>query len=1062
MKLRPITSAVLLSLSLLAASAAQADGERRSYIIQLADKPVATYTGDVAGLQATKPAAGQRLNVDAAAVQAYIGYLDAKKADVMSTISGAPITNEYSVVFNGFSAMLTDDEVRALKKNSAVQAITADSILQLDTSYTPGFLGLDAPGGLWSKLGGQGAAGEDMIIGIVDSGIWPEHASFADRVDSATGTPSHTGDQQVYGAPPANWKGACDEGEGFAATNCNNKLIGARYFKTPTQTLHWTEFSSARDSVAGTEGSGGHGTHVASTAGGNANSPALTNGVSLGKISGVAPRARIAAYKVCWTSAAGSNGCATSNSVAAIEQAVKDGVNVINFSIGPNAGGGTFSEATEQAFLGASSAGVFVATSAGNGGPGATRVTPTAHLSPWLTSVGNATHNRLYAGDVVLGDGVVLTGASGNAKNEPTQLIRARDAAMPGIDPNNVSLNRCFGKADGAATPVYLDPAKVAGKILVCDRGDNVLVNKSANGKNAGAVGVIIANVAGGANTIINQAHTVSTVHLAQADGDKLKAYMAANPSASASMGNLRGILDPTVNAPMMSASSSRGPNVANANILKPDVAAPGSDILAAVTADLTRDQRDAVAAGGVSPKSDFAFYSGTSMASPHVAGIAALLKQRHPDWTPAMIKSAMMTTAFDVFGDTQNGIVGWDSSARFNGNLPWGQGAGHVSPTKADDPGLVYDAGLPDYIRFMCGAAVLNPSSAACASFGAIPAYDLNLASLTAADVLGVQTLKRTVTNVGATAATYTPTATLNGFNVVVEPASLTLNPGDKADFTVKLTRTTAPFNTWVYGRLTWNDGAGHVVRSPLTARASSLVTVAQVSSEAVTGSKFVTVGTGFGGSMTVAKAGLIPATRDAQTVLQAPNLASAATTAACAAGGGTGVNAHNFTVPAGTQLARFALFDEETSGNGASDLDLQLMRQNPSTNAWASVTTSGNMTSNENIQLANPAAGNYRVCVIGYAPKNGADSYKLSSWIVTPASAGGNFKVTAPGRVVAGGTATVGMSWSDLAVGTRHMGVVTYKSGTTTVGTTVVEVDTTDPLPMFLNARPEPIHAL
>jgi len=1058
MKLRPITAAVLLSISVLAAGVAQAQSERRSYIVQLADKPVATYAGEVSGLAATKPAPGQRLNVDASEVQAYINYLDTKKSDVLSTIAGAEVTNEFSVVFNGFSAMLTDDEVRALKKNSKVVAITADSILQLDTSYTPGFLGLDGPNGLWAKLGGQGAAGEDMIIGIVDSGIWPEHASFADRVDSATGAPSHNGDQQVYSAPPSSWKGSCDEGEGFSSANCNNKLIGARYFKQASQTLHWTEFASARDSVAGPEGKGGHGTHVASTAAGNAGAPAVTNGLSLGKVSGMAPRARIAAYKVCWTSTAGTNGCATSNSVAAIEAAVKDGVNVINFSIGPNAGGGTFSEATEQAFLGAAAAGVFVATSAGNGGPGATNVTPTAHLSPWLTSVGNATHNRLYVGDVTLGNGMVLTGASGNAKNGQTQLILARDAAMPGIDPNNINLNRCFGKADGTATPVYLDPAKVAGKILVCDRGDNVLVNKSANARNAGAVGVIIANAEGTANTIINQAHTLSTVHLARVDADKLKAYMAGTASATAAMGNLRGVLDPTVNAPVMSATSSRGPNVANANILKPDVSAPGSDILAAVTADLTREQRDAVAAGSPSPTSDFAFYSGTSMASPHIAGIAALLKQRHPNWTPAMIKSAMMTTAMDVFGDTQNGAQAWDPTARFNGNLPWGQGAGFVRPTTADDPGLVYDAGLPDYIRFMCGISVLNPSSASCTANGTIQPWDLNLASLTAANVLGVQTFKRSVTNVGNASATYTPTVTLNGFSAVVQPSSLTLAPGQKADFTVSLTRTTAPFNTWVYGKLVWNDGAGHVVRSPLTVRATAMVTAASVTSEATSGSKFLTVGTGFGGAMSVAKAGLIPATQETQTALQAPSVTSAATTAACAAGGGTGVNAHNFTIAAGTQLARFALFDSETSGKGGSDLDLLLMRANAN-GVYSTVASSGNGTSNENIQLLNPAAANYRLCVIGYEPKDGADTYKLSSWIVTPTSTGGSFKVSAPSTVTAGGTATVGMAWSGLPVGKRHMGVVTFKSGATVIGTTVVEVDTTDPLPLFQNARPAPL---
>jgi subtilisin family serine protease len=371
--------------------------------------------------------------------------------------------------------------------------------------------------------------------------------------------------------------------------------------------------------------------------------------------------------------------------VAAIEQAVKDGVNVINFSIGPNAGGGAFNEPTEVAFLGAAAAGVFVAASAGNSGPA---TAPVAHISPWLTTVGNSTHNRTYAGDVALGNGVTVTGASGNANTPSAPLILAKDAGLAGVDPASASLNLCFGPADNTAA--LLDPAKVTGKILVCDRGSNVLVNKSANGKTAGAVGVIIANTPTSAQTTLNQAHSISTVHISSTAGQKVKDYYASTPGATAALNNLRGIVDPNIVAPQMNSSSSRGPNVANANIMKPDVTAPGTDILAAVSADLTKAQRDAVAGGAPAPSKDFAFYTGTSMASPHVAGIAALLKQRHPDWSPAMIKSALMTTAYDTFNDGQNGAVPWDSTARTTGTLPWGQGAGHVAPSVAVDPGLV------------------------------------------------------------------------------------------------------------------------------------------------------------------------------------------------------------------------------------------------------------------------------------------------------------------------------------------------------------------------------------
>ncbi|PMQ17213.1 S8 family peptidase [Janthinobacterium sp. AD80] len=1045
MKLRPVSLAILLLAASLAQSA-QAQ-ERRSYIVQLADKPAASYTGQVAGLPATKPAPGARIDVGAADVQAYLSYLDTRQAAVAGTVSAAEITHQYNVVFNGFSALLTDEEVRALKKNSGVLSISADSILQLDTSYTPSFLGLDKPGGIWEQLGGKTHAGEDVIIGIVDSGIWPENTAFADRLDE-NGVPSHSGNNVVYGAPPASWQGSCQTGEGFSADNCNNKLIGARYYRASSAALHWTEFRSPRDSVAGLTGHGGHGTHTASTAGGNNGAQATSNGVSLGKASGMAPRARIAAYKVCWTAAStGRNGCATADSVAAIDQAVKDGVNVINFSIGPNAGGGAFDEATEQAFLGAANAGVFVATSGGNSGPSTPAPdvpAPVSHISPWLATVANSTHNRLYAGNVILSNGSKLEGASSNANTPALPLIRSRDAGLAGVSPTDVNLLRCYGAAD--VTQAYLDPAKVAGKVLVCDRGGNVLVNKSANAKTAGAAGVIIANVAGGANTIINQAHVLSTVHLAQAQGDALKAFMAANPDGTAALGDIHTIADTTVQAPIVSDRSSRGPNVANANILKPDLSAPGTNVLAGVTADLTQAERDAVAAGGLAPAAEWAFYSGTSMASPHVAGVAALLHQQHPDWSPAAIKSALMTTAFNTYPDGLNGSVSWDATAKNSGQLPWGQGAGHIAPNSAADPGLVYDLSELDYSRFLCGLNIRTQYSSNCAVTGSIAAYNLNLPSLTAANVLGTQTLTRTVTNVGSGSAVYTASASLPGYTVAVTPASLNLAPGAKAQFQVKLTRTTAPLDTWVYGALSWTDGT-HTVRSPLTARGSILVSTPLVKSEAATGSKVVTLGTGFAGPLVGVKSGLIEAVRDSRTIGQANNSTASAS---CKAGGAPGVNVHNVVVPAGTLAARFATYDAETTGGAQTDMDMEVYNA-----ANVLVGSSGNQSSNEQVELRLPAAGTYKVCVIGYAPQNGQANYTLSSWVLAPGLSNGGFKALMPGTAFMGGTASVSLGWSNLAEGKRHLGAVGYQIAGVIQGVTVVEVNTDDPVPLAQDAR-------
>jgi hypothetical protein len=245
------------------------------------------------------------------------------------------------------------------------------------------------------------------------------------------------------------------------------------------------------------------------------------------------------------------------------------------------------------------------------------------------------------------------------------------------------------------------------------------------------------------------------------------------------------------------------------------------------------------------------------------------------------------------------------------------------------------------------------------------------------------------------------------------------------------------------VYGKLTWSDGT-HTVRSPLTARASTIAVPATVQSEATSGTKVITIGTGFAGAMTTAKSGLIPATEFNSTVVTATNTANSV----CTGGGGTGVNVHTVTIPAGTTTARFALYDSDTSGNGNSDLDLVVAR------GTTVVGTSGGQTANEMVTLANPPAGDYKVCVVGYDPVGGSATYKLSTWVLTPTATGGNFKAVAPSQVALGGTASVAISWSGLATGKRHLGSVSFATGGATVGTTLVEVDTTDPIPLFQNA--------
>jgi hypothetical protein len=378
---RRLTLLLMAAMPLLGAfDMAHADDVRRPYIVQLAGQPVAAYSGNVNGLRATKVAPGQRLDLASGAARQYRSYLSTQQEQAKALLPAAAVTRQFQVVFNGFAARLTDAEVRALKASGQAVSITPDQRQHVVTNYTPTFLGLDQPGGLWEQLGGKARAGEDVIVGVIDTGIWPENLSYADRVDGA-GQPTfdHSG-TLAYGPPPARWKGVCQTGEGFTAASCNNKLIGARYFddgfRAGGSTIHWSEFRSPRDSLGSPAGDGGHGTHTSSTAAGNGNVPAQAgNGDLLGKRSGIAPRARLAMYKICWSYNEGfpsttgvANTCYNSDSLAAIEAAVTDGVDVLNYSI---SGGGSPLDPVEQAFRHAVEAGVFVAP------PAATPARPT-------------------------------------------------------------------------------------------------------------------------------------------------------------------------------------------------------------------------------------------------------------------------------------------------------------------------------------------------------------------------------------------------------------------------------------------------------------------------------------------------------------------------------------------------------------------------------------------------------------------------------------------------------------------------------------------------------------
>ena len=764
--------------------------ETQWYLVLMALEPVAT--ADVQSKAKKAPGLGNKVTPSDPAVKQYADNLRQQQEEALADAGAGEPEQQYVYSFNGFAATLTPEEARELSQRDDVVSIRPDELVSVDTSSTPSYLGLDGDGALWDQLGGpEGSAtdpgaGEDIVIGIIDSGIWADSASFA-----ATDADGNS----LYEGVPEGFTGSCVTGDevgddSWSDDLCNGKIIGAKYFNEAwggnegVMASNPWEFLSPRDY-------NGHGTHTASTAAGDYDVEVSGPAAVFGNISGIAPRARIAAYKGLWSTEDGltANGY-TADLLAAVDQAVADGVDVINYSVS-----GTSSDPLdpiEIAFLNAANAGVFVSASAGNSGPTPSTV---AHPSPWITTVAAGTHDRALEGSVTLGDGQTFTGQSTAIEGTgPAEVIMGRDAVASGQ--SSAMAMRCYSAADNGGTPV-LDPAKVEGKIVLCERGGDIArVNTSAAVAEAGGIGEILVNAF--ENTLNPDFHSVPTVHLSDADYPALQAYVqAGNATAEISAATVTHDAD----APYIADFSSRGPLVAaGGDLLKPDLIAPGQDILAAVAPPGQMGL-------------DFNLMSGTSMSAPHVAGLAALLQQRHPDWSPMAIKSALMTTGSDV-----------KDGPNTDPTVIFGQGAGYVQPTTAVDPGLVYDSDVDDWLAFLCGETQgVNPE--ACADlkeqghvFGA---EGMNTPSIAIGMLDGSQTVTRTVTNVSDKKSTYTVSIEgLEGVTTTVEPQTLTLEPGQSADYSVTFEVSDAEQFTYLGGQLTWADET-HSVRSPVVLRA-------------------------------------------------------------------------------------------------------------------------------------------------------------------------------------------------------------------------------------------------
>ena len=885
--------------------------------------------------------------------------------------------NEYTNALNGFSAFLSYDEAVALAADKNVASVLADELQKPDTDAAPAYIGVSGPASAWST----GYDGEGVVVGIIDTGIWPEHPSFAD--DGTFPAP-------LTGPLPCEF-GNTAHNPIDAPFTCNNKLIGARQMLDTYRALIGAEafeYDSARDD-------GGHGTHTASTAAGNAGVEASVYGNYLGTISGIAPRAHVIAYK-----GLGYLGGFTSDLAAAIDQAVADGVDVINYSIG---GGASGPGADEIAFLFAEDAGVFVATSAGNSGPGpATLGNP--GTMPWMTTVGASTQERFFEGTITLGDGSVYTGASITLGTDALPLVDAADFGNELCDPS---------------VPFSGD---ITGDIVLCRRGVTARADKSRAVYMAGGAGMIMYNNSDDDN-LATDSHWVPSVHIDQTPGLAIKAYIAADPDPTAM------ITAPSKTewpyAPSMTIFSSRGPNPVATDIIKPDITAPGTQILA-----------------GYSPTPSeeydlqgeyFAAIQGTSMSSPVIAGVFALIKQAHPDWSPAMAKSAIMTTAYQDVVDND----------RMSPADPFDYGAGHIDPGSkvhkgsAFQPGLVYDAGLYEYAAFTCGMewGVFTPGSCEFLEGIGVPTepYNLNYPSIGIGSVPGSKTVTRTVTSVAQESGWRTYNVSVDapdGYSVTVEPSMLRLKTGQSATYTVTVVNESAPIGEWRFGSLTWSAPGHYDVYSPIAVRGSLFDAPAAVTGTGVEGSTSFDVSFGYTGDYSAAPHGLTANAPVSGTICQDPDQTYPSADDAPCPGG-----VDKITYPiSGAAFVRW-----EMAIPGDDDIDLFL--EDSGGNIVASSTNGG---TDELIELVLPADDTYTMVVHGWSVPNEPLPYTLSFWAVPLAAGGGSLSiVSAPTAAVLGETATIEVAWTGLTGGTEYLGAVSHTGSSGLMGLTLVEVD-------------------
>ncbi|KAL5563111.1 hypothetical protein UlMin_032858 [Ulmus minor] len=714
-------------------------------------------------------------------------------SDVLGSKEAAKesILYSYKHGFSGFAAVLTQSQAKLIADLPGVVNVVPNRILSLHTTRSWDFLQVYPyiSTGIFTKS----RSGSGTIIGVMDTGIWPESESFRD--DSLRKAPSH-------------WRGICQEGDKFNRSHCNRKIIGARwYFKgyeaefgklNPEDGI---EFFSPRDAS-------GHGTHTASTAAGVSVQNANFMGLARGLARGGAPSAWIAVYKVCWS----NGGCSSADLLAAFDDAIYDGVNVLSVSLGSAPPLPSFvDDVVSIGSFHAVAKGITVVCSAGNSGSYPQTVINTA---PWLLTVAASTIDRAFPTAITLGNNQTFVGQAINTRldlNKFYPFVYGEDIAL--IDADETSAGSCDSGT--------LNETQARGKVVLCfqSRSQRSAIVATSTVLSIGGVGVIFAQ---SPSKDVSLSWNLPYIRVDYTTGTSILTYMEKSRNPLVKFNPTRTTVGQQL-SPEVAFFSSRGPNSLSPSVLKPDIAAPGVNILASWSPVASPFPRDAT--GKTAPPLKFKIESGTSMACPHITGIVALLKSIYPNWSPAAIKSALVTTASlnDEYGQH---IVA--EGAPYKQADPFDYGGGHVDPNKAVFPGLIFDLETLDYIKFLCSMGYNNTaiSSVAgaptkCYSKSTKFLVNLNLPSITIPELKQCMTVTRTVTNVGPVRSIYRARVqTPGGVTVRVEPLVLVFDSTvKKLKFKVEFCSCLKTQGRYFFGNLIWEDGL-HFVRMPLVVR--------------------------------------------------------------------------------------------------------------------------------------------------------------------------------------------------------------------------------------------------